>query len=287
MDWDDIRYFSAFVTAGSLSAAAKELGVEHATVARRIAALETRLGLALVDRRGRRWTLTEDGRRVSGIADRMADESQALMRLAEGRRDRIAGDIVISAPPSFAARVLVGPLAELSRANPDLRIHLYGEARTVSLERREADIAVRLNRPEKGEFKAVKVREEPFRFVGRKDYVEATPPGAWRFIGGGGGLLGAAQHRLIDAVAQQRNVSVRSDQIDIQLAFALSGAGIALLPDFLTEGNPELTSVDPGPAPTLREVWLLYHVDMAGSAPVRAVVDALKVACQRGASRES
>lgn len=71
LEWDDLRFFSAFAREGSLAAAARMLGVEHATVSRRIAALEAALGLKLVDRRGRLYQLTEDGARVSEYASQM------------------------------------------------------------------------------------------------------------------------------------------------------------------------------------------------------------------------
>ena len=81
-DWEDLRYFSAFVAAGSLSAAAKALGVDHATVARRISSLEASLNLKLVDRRPRAYALTEQGRRVADFADQMTLSSFAFEHFA-------------------------------------------------------------------------------------------------------------------------------------------------------------------------------------------------------------
>src|SRR3990167_8104567 len=144
MDWDDLRHFSAFVAAGSLAGAARALRIEHATVARRIASLEARLKLKLVDRRGRRLTLTPEGEKVAALATDMAETIGAVERLADGARSELNGEVTISAPPAYAALVLAPGLIPLRARHPALRIRLLGETRMASLERREADIAVRL-----------------------------------------------------------------------------------------------------------------------------------------------
>lgn len=285
IDWDHIRYFMAFVAAGTLSRAAKSLGVEHATVARRISSLEAGIGLTLVDRRGRRWTLTEDGLRVAGIAERMEEESRPLLLLARGKRDRIAGDVIISAPPSFSAIVLTRPLAELSKANPDLKIHLKGETHTVSVARREADIAIRLSRPEAGEFKISKLGEVVFFLVGQKDYIYNTPRDDWKFVGGSGDLLRTPQQKLIDEIGGDESISVRSDQIEIQYGFVKAGAGLSVLPDFLIQDDPDMIVVEHRAFPIRREVWIMYHLSMAESVPIRAVVNVIRgLYGHRGAS---
>ena len=91
MNWDDLQYFSALAGTGSLSAAARALGVEHATVARRISALEASLGIGLVDRRGRRWTLTAEGEHIAAIALRMGQEAQAAQAQLDSHIKSVAG----------------------------------------------------------------------------------------------------------------------------------------------------------------------------------------------------
>lgn len=100
-DWDSLKYFSAFVREGSLAAAARSLGVEHATVARRIAALEASLHLKLVDRRGQAYHLTADGVRVSEYAAQMESASFALKRFVAGEESRVEGEVILSAPPAY------------------------------------------------------------------------------------------------------------------------------------------------------------------------------------------
>lgn len=111
------------------------LAVEHATVARRIASLEDSLGVALVDRRGRRWTLTAEGERIAAIADKMEAEARAVQRAADGARSELSGTVTVSAPPALAAQRLTAPLVELQNRHPHLIIRIIGESRTSSLDR--------------------------------------------------------------------------------------------------------------------------------------------------------
>lgn len=106
-DWENLRYFAALAQAGTLSGAARQLHVEHATIARRIAALETELNLKLVDRRGRRLSLTVDGERIAALVEHMEKDAQAIDRAAESARSELTGDVTISAPPALAAAMLV------------------------------------------------------------------------------------------------------------------------------------------------------------------------------------
>lgn len=138
MQWDDLRHFAAFVSTGSLSAAARALGIEHATVARRITALEDRLHLKLIDRRGRRLVLTPEGEKVAALADKMADTIRAIERLADGSRSELRGEVTVSAPPAYAALVLAARLAPLRRHNPSVRSGREGqEQAALRLRRRE------------------------------------------------------------------------------------------------------------------------------------------------------
>lgn len=275
MDWEDLRHFAAFAASGSLSAAARRLGVEHATVARRIAALEMRLDLKLIDRRGRRLALTADGRRIAAITDRMETDINAIDRIASGARSDLSGEVTISAPSAYAAAILATPLVRLRKRHPDLRVRLLGEARFVSLDRREADIAIRLTRPETGDLTAMKIGEMPFRLYANPDWLAQTPESAWGFIGSTGAMATSSQQAALITIAGSRVFGFHSDQVEIQLALACAGGGVALLPDFMAKGRTDLVALTDTMQLT-REIWLVVHSDMAASAPVRAVIDCLR-----------
>jgi len=178
IDWEDLRGFAALARHGTLSGAARALGVEHATIARRVAALEAGLGLRLVDRRGRKLMLTPEGLRVADSAGRMEAEALAAERIALAARAELSGRVTLSAPPALAAARLAAPLARLVERSPGLVIEVRGEKREALLDRREADIAVRLSRPRGGDLNVVRLGAIGFRFYANPEFVARTPPEA-------------------------------------------------------------------------------------------------------------
>lgn len=271
MNWDDLRHFSALASAGSLSAAARLLNVEHATVARRIASLEEYLGIPLVDRRGRRWTLTAEGERIAAIVDRMGSEAQAVRRAADGARSDLSGTITISAPPVLSAEILTAPLVNLQKCHPRLTIKIIGESRTASLDHGEADIAIRLSRPEDGDLTITKLGKMIFRLYASPEYLNVTAEENWSFIGYEKPLASALQQTAIEAFAGDRSFSFYASSLEIQQAAARAGAGIVALPDFMGVSDVRLVAVFPNQQLIHRDIWLAVHSDLKRSAPVRAI----------------
>ncbi|MBK1624421.1 LysR family transcriptional regulator [Afifella marina] len=278
MDWENLRHYSVFATHGSLAGAARVLGVEHATVARRIAALEAHLQVKLVDRRGRRLTLTPDGERIAAIARTMESGAEAIARAAAGARAELSGEVVISAPPAYATARLAAPLAALRKRHPKLEIRLLGEFRSSALERREADIAVRLSRPETGEFTITKLGVMTFRLYASRSYLDETPEPDRTFIGYDGSMATAPQEVRLREIAAGRPIAFTASTAEIQLAAAKAGAGIAILPDFMAEQDGMLVAVsDDGPV-FRRDIWLVVHSDMKAVERIRVTIEALKTA---------
>jgi DNA-binding transcriptional LysR family regulator len=278
VDWDDLRHFAALSRHGTLLAAARALGVEHATIARRVTSLERRLGLRLVDRRGRKLMLTADGERVAVIAARMEIEAHAAELLALAARSEISGTVTVSAPPALTAVRLVAPLARLLASHPGLILNVLGDKRLAQLDRRDADIAVRLSRPSDGELAIVRLGTITFHFYASSAYLSANPEAAWSFIAEDETMSASPQMRRLTAFAGGRPIRLRSNTAEAQLAAAKAGAGVAILPDFIVGGDDAVIAVDDGKPPLEREVWLAVHVDLRTAPAVRAVVDGLKEA---------
>jgi DNA-binding transcriptional LysR family regulator len=277
-DWENLRFLSVLAREGSFSAAARRLGVEHATVSRRLAALEANCGLRLLDRRGKKVTLTADGERMAGVALRMEEEALGAARLASVSRAGLSGTVTVSAPPALTAIRLIGPLVRLRQQHPDLTIQVVGETRQASLDRREADVAVRLTRPETGVLTITRIGEMVFHFYATEGYLAASPEN-WQFIAYGSGLMdGAPQMKRLKAFAAGRPVRLFANSVELQMAAALAGGGVAILPDFIAEAEPRLVAIDEGREPLKREVWLAVHADLHGAPAVQAVVEALKAA---------
>ncbi|MES2075383.1 MAG: LysR family transcriptional regulator [Pseudomonadota bacterium] len=276
VDWENLRHFAALAQAGTLSGAARLLGVEHATIARRSAALETSLKLKLLDRRGRKLVLTADGERIAALVERMQADALAVERAAAGARTELSGSVTVSAPPALAAAMLARPLVALRRQHPDLTIQILGEGRQASLDRREADIAVRLGRPVDGELVAVKLAELAFRLYASAAYLAQTPAQDWVFIGYGEGMDAALQQAALVEQAAGRAIHLRASTLEIQRALARADGGVAMLPEFMAQNDGALVPAAPEQASVMRELWLVMHADMRGSAAIRAVVKSIR-----------
>lgn len=275
LDWEGLHYLAALAKTGTLSAAARQLRVEHATVSRRIASLEETLGLRLLDRRGRKVLLTADGERVAAMALRMEENVLAAERLALSARTGLGGTVTLSVPPALAAAKLVVSLVALQRSHPGLMLQVLGEHREAALHRREADIAVRLSRPVDGELTAMKLGEIAFHFYASRDYLNSTLPEQWSFVGYDDSMADSPQMKRLRAYACDREIRFVANSSDLQLAAVRAGAGVGILPDFMAGNDPALSRLDETGEPMRREVWLVVHTDLRRSAAVRAVMEAL------------
>jgi len=274
IDWTDLQHFLVLAREGSLSAAARSLGVDHVTVARRVAALEAATSLKLVDRRPRSYTLTEDGKRIAAIGAPMEGTAFAVERAAQAAKPGISGQISISAPPSLA-NVLIAPrLIQLRRQHPGILIKLIGEKREASLSRREADLALRLARPKQPGLIARKVGYFEFGLYGASSYLRGTPPHAFTFIAYDASMEDAPQQRWLTELAGTCEIVLRTNDLENQAAAARAGVGLAALPRFL--GDPELELYDSGQRPVGREIWLVVHRDLRRAPAVRAVASFLE-----------
>jgi DNA-binding transcriptional LysR family regulator len=279
-DWENIRHFVTLAREGTLSAAARTLGVDHATVARRVAALEVATGLKLLDRRPRAATLTEDGKRIAALAAPMEETAFALARAAQAAKPGIGGEVTISAPPNFASSVIAPQLVRLWRQHPDIRIKLIGEKRRASLSRREADVALRLLRPAEAGLFVRKIGSFGFSLYGAPAYLEKTPPHALAFIGYDASLADSPQEIWLGTIVGEREVVLRTNDLETQAAAARSGLGIAALPHYLGDGDPHLQHYVVTQKPVSRDVWLVVHRDLRRVPAVRAVMDFL-AGCMR------
>lgn len=274
-DWENLRHFVVLAREGTLTAAARQLGVDHATVARRVAALEAEIGLKLVDRRARSYQLTDDGRRIAATAAPMEEAAFAVAHAVQAAKPGLRGEVSISAPPSLANALIAPQLSRLRRRHPGIRIKLIGEKRTASLNRREADVALRLSRPQEPGLIARKVGSFGFGLYGAPDYLKETPRHAFAFIGYDDGMDDAPQQKWLRTVAGGNEIVLRTNDLENQAAAARTGLGVAVLPHFLGEGDPRLKRCDAMPEPPSRDVWLVVHRDIRQAPPVRAVMEFL------------
>lgn len=270
-DWEDLRYFSVFAQEQSLSAAARKLKVDHATVARRISALEAALNLKLVDRRPRSYVLTADGERIAHLGKRMEVESFAVERSAMAGQPGFVGEVKVSAPPALACSLIAPHLGKLRQQYPYLSLQLLGNLSSASLTRREADIAVRLSRPVEPDSVARKITTIPFALYGTADYLQRTSADQLSFIAYDESMEQTPQQAWLLKQAGGRPILLRSNDLNIQAVAARAGVGLAALPYFLGEQYALTPAPIAGPA-LEREVWLVTHDDIRHTAVVQAVM---------------
>ncbi len=271
LDWDDVRFFVELARGGSLSAAARALQVSHATVGRRIAALEEAMGGVLFERRADGYALTVEGQGLLDLAIGMDERAQAIMRHA--RRDAsLTGSVRLTVTETLGARFLVSRLAAFHRAHPGVTLEVMTDHRTVSLARREADLAIRLARPEQGELVTRRLATLTYGLYAALGIPSSA---AEAVIAYDDSLAHLPEMRWLARHAAGCRVALRSNSLSVQLAAARAGFGRVLLPCWLAETEPELAPVELPAPPPERDVWLVAHRDLKDAPRVRALIDHL------------
>lgn len=273
-NWQDLRTFLALGRHGSLSAAARVLGVNHATIARRIQSLEATLGDKLVERRPDGYVLTAAGTRTLGVA---SDMEAAARNVARGVADETPRSLVrINAPPALAQGFLLRHVATLPGRCPGLDIELATDLRVVSLERHQTDVAVRMVRPRDSDLIATRLAAVAYGYYG-------TRAGCRRVERGDAPVLigfDEANAHLPEAIwqAQQHprmRVAFRASHHVAQADAARAGAGLALLPHYIGRSTPGLQLSGLQPLPPDREVWLVTRRHDRRDPAIRRVVEFL------------
>jgi DNA-binding transcriptional LysR family regulator len=277
IDWEDIRHFLAVAQSGTLSAAARNLKVDHATVSRRLAALEAALDVRLVDRLPRSCRLTTIGRQVFERAVEMEAGAHGIARLAKAAHAPLVGRVTLSAPPVLVTHLLAEHLARFRAEYPDIRLSLSAQGQQVSLSRREADVAVRLVRPDEAGSVTRKVGTMDFGLYAHRSYAHLAEPERWQFIAFDQSFAYMPQQSWLLGIAGDRPVACELNHISEHLIAARAGAGVAGLPCFLGERDRDLVRIHEDVPSFAREIWLVVHHDLRKTPAVRAVMDFVAV----------
>ena len=273
IDWEDVRHFLAVAQSGTLSAAARSLKVDHATVSRRLAALEAALDVALVDRLPRSCRLTAIGRQVFERAAEMEARAHGIARLAKAAHAPLVGRVTLSAPPVLVTHLLAEHLARFRNEYPDIRLSLSAQGQQVSLSRREADVAVRLVRPTEVGSVRRKIGTMDFGLYAHRSYAHLAAPEKWQFIAFDQSFADMPQQRWLLGIAGDRPVACELNHISEHLIAVRAGAGVAGLPCFLGGHDRDLVRIRENVPSFARDIWLVVHHDLRRTPAVRAVMD--------------
>lgn len=275
-DWDDLRFFQAVARTGSLSGAAKRLGVNHSTVSRRIAAFEEHLGVRLFARLPSGYAPTPAGMDMLESTARMESEAESLERRVLGRDSRLTGSLRVTAPDLAMIQYLPGFRA-FRRDYPGIDLELVAENALTNLTKRDADVALRVaDRPAEHLFGRCLGRL-PVAIYGSKDWFDAQEEpldlesASW--IGWDESLGIGDLHRYLRAEHPGASVTCRVNTAELMRKAIQAGLGIGPIPCTTAAADGDLTQVLP-PHPSLeRKLWILIHRDLRNNSRVRCFME--------------
>jgi DNA-binding transcriptional LysR family regulator len=277
MNWDDVRIFLAVARAGQILGAARRLELNHATVSRRVAALEGSLKARLFRRLTTGCELTPAGERFLTVAERMEADTIAARAEIAGEGDAVAGTVRIGAPDGFGVAFLAPRLGALTARHRDLSIQLVPVPRSFSLSRREADIAITVDRPSEGRLVAGKLVDYTLQLYASRAYLaeNGTPRtpaelAGHRLVGYVPDLVASASLDYAAEVWSGWSAAFSVSSAMGQVEAVRSGAGIGILHTFIARGLPDLVHVPAAP-PIGRAYWLVYHESVRPLRRIQAV----------------
>ncbi|MGI3902437.1 MAG: LysR family transcriptional regulator [Janthinobacterium lividum] len=272
IDWQDVRIFVTLARHGSLSAAARTLSVNHATISRRLQSLEESLGEKLVERRREGYVLTPAGAHALEAA---SDMEQAAHVLGRGTLDGAPSGLVrINAPPALSIGFLTSRLVTLAARHPRLDIDLTSNHRPISLERHEADIAIRFGRPGDGDVVARPLVTVGYGFYGTDEACRSVEAGTDPvFVGFNEAAAHLREATWIARHFPRARLVFRTNDQFAQSIAARSGAGFVLLPHYIGRSDPLLRVCELGAVPPRKDVFLLTRRRDRKTPSIRAVAD--------------
>ena len=281
-DWNRARAFLVTAEEGSLSAAARALGMTQPTLGRQVAGLEEELGVTLFNRSGSGLTLTPSGLEMIEHARAMGEAASGLSRVATGQSQSVAGQVSITASEVISAYDLPPVLAKLRLEHPGIHIDVISSNEVRDLRRREADIALRNVRPTDPELIARRLKPGTGQLFATPGYLEKFGPLEGPRSLATADFIGFSENaRLIEGL-NAAGLPVRVDQfvltsasILVQWQMMLQGLGIGIMTQSVADTMSGLVPAAPWMAPFEYEIWLVAHRELSTSRRLRIVFDAL------------
>jgi DNA-binding transcriptional LysR family regulator len=287
LSWDDFRYVKAIADTRSLAGAATELSVNHSTVFRRLAQIESQLGSRLFERSRAGYALTPCGEEMVRLAERMGEDIVAFERQVTGHDLRPSGELRVTTNDTVLVHMMTGIFASFRKAYPEIVLDVVVSNQALNLSKRDADVAVRAtDRPPDALIgrRAASIAWAVFAAasIAPESFDPETDSHSFEWIGFGDNLANLKAAKWLKERAGGHIVYRINTVLGLAEATA-AGMGLALLPCFIGSATPGLTRLT-GPLPDLANgIWLLTHADLRQTARVRAFMDfaASEIAKQR------
>lgn len=281
-DWNRARAFLVTAEEGSLSAAARVLGMAQPTLGRQVTALEAELGVVLFERIGRGLTLTDSGRELLSEVQAMGDAANNISLKSLGQSQQIKGVVRIAISEVYAAFKLPPIIAKLRILQPDIHIEMVTSTDISDLLHREADIAIRNVRPTQPELISKKIADTPTHLYASPKYLSQIghPKSAKDlvnadFIGVGDIDIMIKGLNEMGLSLTRNNFPIISKSWLVMWEFVKQGLGIGVLDGNIGDADPHVIRVLPDISPMLFPTWLVAHRELKTSARIRIVFDLL------------
>jgi len=281
-DWNHARAFLVVADEGSLSAAGRALGMSQPTLGRQISGLEAQLNVTLFERVGKGLSLTQSGVRLYEYVKQMADAANQFSLVAQGQSNDVSGEVCISLTELDAYFRFAPLIAKFKEYAPNIQLELQVSNTISDLKRREADVAIRYQRPTQPDLITKKIGSEKAYLYGHKDYIKHFANKAPKDVSNLQ-LIGFDHSDQMKDYLVSMGFPAHKDQFTVicknqlvQLQMILQGGALAFLPDGIRAQYPELE-----PAfveyftPIELDMWLVCHRELHTSKKVRLVFDFL------------
>ncbi|SIT16502.1 transcriptional regulator, LysR family [Roseivivax lentus] len=281
-DWNQARAFLVTAEEGSLSAAARALGLTQPTLSRQVAGLEEALGVTLFERTSRALLLTQSGVELLAHFRMMGDAANTISVAATGQSEAVTGHVLISATDMMATYFLPPILKKLRKTAPDLQIEIIASNEVSDLRRREADIAIRHGRPTDEALFAKRLRDTTAHLFASKQYLDEV--GRPKSLADLSKLtfVGFDQPELRLGLMASRGVNLTTANFNfltssatLMLELVRQGFGIGILPVEIGAAYPELENPSSAFEPLRIETWLVAHRELKTNLRIRVVFDLL------------
>ncbi|WP_299597491.1 LysR family transcriptional regulator [uncultured Tateyamaria sp.] len=281
MDWSDLKYVLETVRHGGISGASRALGVNHATVSRRISAAEAALGTSLFDRRPSGYVPTQAGRDAARTAEAFEIEHASLSRAIAARDVALSGPLTVTAPHLMVQSVLAPILGDFAQAHPDIELTIIGSIETLNLAEREADVAIRISDTPDPDLVGRQVAVQKSAVYASKAYIAKLESDPNRRLHWLRFLHWQPTPKEVMATYPNTRTAMALDDMVAMLGAIRADLGASRVPCIIGDTDPDLARVPGLPLMPYLPIWVLTHADLRAVPRIATFTEFVSTALRR------
>lgn len=287
INWDNLRIFLTVARFSSALEAAQHLNIDHSTITRRLRKLEDEIGSKLFIRTSQGHTLNSTGHRLYEYAEQIEHTMSSIESELGGDSQVLTGQVRVGATEGFGSFFVAPHLSHFCEKHPSITVELLALPRQINLSKREADIAISIDRPASGPYVTCKLTDYRLQLYATKEYLNTHQSinsiediNQHRVIGYVDEFSFSPELRYLEQIAPQGTVPLQSSSIIAQYRATLQGTALGILPCFLGNLSPELIPVLPNEASIIRSFWLVTPNEKREVSRVMVLWDYLRHAAE-------